>query len=220
MSTNRKKSRLLGIAFLPQFITSFVSGMFIFDSLIVSGNITESMANISNNILKMRIGILLEIITAIGVVFLGAILFITLRKQSEKIALTAFGLYILEAGLSGVKALGAFSLMNISKEYALSSSSYLLTLGKTANEFFDFAMLLLLLTFCFGGFLFYYLLFKSKVIPRALSLWGLITIIPILIGVLLAFFGLQVPFYLYLPYLPFEFVVGVWIIITGINEEM
>ena len=122
--------------------------------------------------------------------------------------------------LSGIKALGAVSLLYISKEYELSPAAYLLSFAKIANEFLDFAMLLLLLAFCIGGFLFYYLLFKSRVIPRALSLWGLITIIPILIGALLALFGFQVPFYLYLPYLPFEFVVGVWITITGINEEM
>jgi hypothetical protein len=51
--------------------------------------------------------------------------------------------------------------------------------------------------------------YKSGVVPRALSLWGLVTIVPVLIATLLAIFDYQVPQFLVLPYFPFEFVIGV-----------
>jgi hypothetical protein len=71
--------------------------------------------------------------------------------------------------------------------------------------------------FCPGGILFYYLLDKSRIVPRVLSLWGLITVFPCLIATLFAVFGYEVPFFVYLPYVPFEFVIGVWILVKGIK---
>jgi len=36
---------------------------------------------------------------------------------------------------------------------------------------------------------------------------------------LFAICGHEVPFVVYLPYVPFEFVIGVWILVKGINEQ-
>ena len=56
-------------------------------------------------------------------------------------------------------------------------------------------------------------------VPRWLSLWGFITVFPLLIGTLAAVFGYELPFAIYLPYVPFEFVIGLWILVKGIREE-
>lgn len=78
-----------------------------------------------------------------------------------------------------------------------------------------------MLPFCLGAILFYYLLYKSGAVPRILSLWGLITVPLVLIGLLSKVLGYEVPFFLYLPlpYVPFEFVIGIWILAKGINKE-
>ena len=98
MSTNKKVSRILGVAFLLQFVTSFSSGSLIQPAWLEAGNITATMRNITENPWLIRANILMDMLTALGVIFLGAVLFTTLRKQNEKIALVAFGFYILEAG--------------------------------------------------------------------------------------------------------------------------
>ncbi len=67
--------------------------------------------------------------------------------------------------------------------------------------------------------LFYYLLDQSRLVPRALSLWGLITILPILFGTLLAILGYEIPFIFYVPYVPFELVIGLWILVKGISPQ-
>jgi len=70
-----------------------------------------------------------------------------------------------------------------------------------------------------GAILFYSLLYQSAIIPRALSLWGLLTVTIVLIATLFSIFGYDVPFFVYVPYIPFEFVVGIWILVKGINES-
>jgi hypothetical protein len=221
MDTAIKPSRALGAAFLLQFMTSFISGVFLLQPLVVPGNISRSMLNIANQPLRFQATILLDMLTALGIIFLGAMLFVTLRKQGEKMALVALGFYFLEAALLAASRMAAFSLLRISQEYVITGQpEYLQSLGSLALESMDFVGgQLHMLVFCFGAILFYYLLDKSKLFPRVLSLWGLITVPFLLIWTLLAIFGYEVSFYLYLPYVPFEFVIGIWILFTGINVE-
>ena len=220
MNTVRKTSKVLGIAFLLQFITSFGSGVFLKTAWFAGGNFKETMLKIAANPLLFRINILVDMLTALGIVFLGAILYLVLRKQNEKVALTALGFYWLEVALLAVSRMNAFSLLSISQEYAASTqSAELLFLGQVVYDSMDFAgNTLHMLAFCLGGILFYYLLYKSGVVPRWMSLWGLIAIFPMLFGTLTQMFGYTTPFVFYLPYVPFEFVIGLWILIKGVPE--
>ena len=219
MNTANRTSRVLGIAFLLQFVTSFSSGVFLKPALITPGNISESMIKIANNPSLMRAYILVDVLTALGIIFLGVILFLTLRERNETIALVALGCYILEAALLAVSRLEAFSLLGMSQAYvAAGQPASLQTMANVALASMDFVgSTLHMLAFCPGGILFYYLLYKSGVVPRVLSLWGLITVLPCLIGTLLVVFGYEAPTFLYILYMPFELVIGVWILVKGVT---
>ncbi len=221
MSTDNNTSRALGIAFLLQFITSFSSGVFIKSAWLVSGDVDETMRKIVDRPWLMRANILMDALTALGVIFLGAMLFLALRKQNEKMALTALGFYILEAALLAASRIATFALLRVSQEYVTAGQpAYLQTIGNVALESMDFVGdTLHMLAFCLGAILFYYLFYRSSAIPRFLSLWGLITVFPLLVGTLLMIFDYQLPFFIYVPYVPFELVVGIWILVKGIRDE-
>lgn len=158
-----------------------------------------------------------------GIVFLGVMLFVVLRKQNETVALVGLGLYLLEAALLATSRLAAFWLLRMSEAYVAGGEvDYLLTMGNLALESMAFVGLTLhVLVFSVGGFLFYLLFYQSRLIPRWLSLWGLVTLIPILLATVAAILGYELPAVLaltaQLPYLPFEFVVGLWILFRGLN---
>ncbi len=163
-----------------------------------------------------------DMLTALGIVFLGSILFITARRQNEKMALTALGFYILEAALLAVSRIEAFSRLRISEEYVSAGQPAILqTFGTLAFDSMEFVgSTLHMLAFCLGAILFYYLLDQSRVVPRVLSLWGFITTFPLLVGTLAQIFGSTIPFIFYVPYVPFEFVIGIWILIKGIKADV
>lgn len=221
MNPANKTMRVLGAAFLLQFVTSMISGPILQPALIVSENIGETMINVANNDLLMRVNILIDMLTALGIIFLGAMLFVAVRKYDEKMGLVALGFYILEAGLLATSKLATFSLLRTSQEYvAAGRPEHLEVLGSLALESMEFVgSTLHMLAFCLAGMLFYYLLYRSRVIPRALSLWGLITVLPCLVGTLAAVFGYEMPFIIYVPYVPFELVVGIWILVKGTREN-
>ncbi len=218
MISDKNTPRLLGAAFLLQAVASAVAGLILLEPLIVPGNIIASMTNIANNTLQMRASIVLHMITAIGIVLLGALLFVVLKKQNVKIALVALGLYVIEAAILATSRIPAFSLLRISQESVIAGHpDYFLTLGNLLYEAADFGDWLHMLPFTLGATLFYYLFFKSGYIPRALALWGLIAASLALIGSVLVLLGYDVPMIVFLPNLPFEITIGVWLMVKGIK---
>ena len=219
MNPVNKTSRVLGVAFLLQAVTSLASGLIQRLILTVPGNISGTMTNIANKPWLMRVNILGEVLTALGIIFLGAILFVTLRQHNEEMALVGLGFYILEAVLLAVSRIPAFSLLRISQEYVTAGHpANLQMLGNLAFESMNFGYTLLMLPFCLGAIPFYYLLYKSGIVPRVLSLWGLLAIFPMLIATLSEIYGHVLPFYLYVPYIPFELVIGIWVLVKGVKE--
>lgn len=217
MNANRKISRILGIAFLFQFVTSFSSGVFLKSAWFVSEDMSATMLKIAANPGLLRANIFLDMITALGVTFLGAVLFVTLKRQNEKIALTALGFYILEVALLAVSRMNAFALLRFSQAYAAGQPADFLFLGQVAYEAMEFVGgTLHMLAFCLGAILFYFLLDKAQMVPRWMSLWGLITTFPMLVGTVAQMFGYTIPFVFYVPYVPFELAIGLWILVKGI----
>lgn len=227
MNPTSQTSRILGIAFLFQFFTAFTSSAIILPmatglpaSLSVPEDVSGNLIQLANNAWLMRINILGEMLTTLGIVFLGTALFITLRRQNERLALAAMGFYIIEAAMLAVSTLEAFSLLRISQEYVASGQpDDLLRSGKLAIEMMSFAYNPLhVLCFAIGGTMFYYLLDQSRLVPRAISLWGLITILPFLLGAPLTILGYEFPFLFYMPYVPFELVIGLWLFVKGVPD--
>ncbi|MFN2218588.1 MAG: DUF4386 domain-containing protein, partial [Anaerolineae bacterium] len=74
-----------------------------------------------------------------------------------------------------------------------------------------------MLFFCLGGILWYALLYSSRLVPRPLSLWGLIAICLLAVPVVLVLYrrGPTPLMILGLPYAPFELVLAVWLIVKG-----
>lgn len=207
-------TKVLGAAFLTQAVTSLASGSILL-ALVEPGDIGRTMINIADNALLMRANIFGEMITALGIIFLGAVLFVALRKQNEAIALAALGLYVLEAGLLAVSRIAAFALLRVSEGYvAAGQPASMRVMGELAFGPTTFGYTLAMLPFGVGAMLFYYLLYGSGLVPRALSLWGLLTVPLVLIGTLSVLFGNEVPFLIYLPYVPFEFTVGIWFLVS------
>ncbi len=217
MKITKKTSRVLGVAFLLQFVTSFFSGTVLNPIWSVTRDSLATMARIATHVWVMQVNILVDMLTAFGIIFLGAVLFITLRKQNEPVAMVAFGFYILEATLLAVSKMPAFALLRISQEYAADGQPAALQVaGSLALESLNFmGGTLHMLAFCLGALLFYPLLYRSRVIPRGLSLWGLIAVIPCFVATVSALFGFELPFFVYLPYVPFELVTAVWILFKG-----
>jgi hypothetical protein len=219
MNSNNNIPRLLGAALFSVAVLS-IAQMYLSLFTLLSGSISDSFINISNNLMQMRISILLALFTSVGIVVLGVLFFVVLHKQNKTIALIALGLYLAEAILLAVSKIGIFALIPISLEYVKAGapdSAYFQVLG---NLFFGvdrWGDTIHMLFFCLGGILWYYLFYKSKYIPRVLSVWGLLAVSLALMRTLLIIFDFEPSIILVIPNGLFELTVGVWLMVKGLD---
>lgn len=219
MNADNSMPRLLGVTFLVVAVATILSD-FVLKSLLGSGSISDSMVNIANNTVMMRGGILLDLIASVGIVVLAALLFVILQKQNKTIALVALGWWLVEAAVLAVSKISTFSLLSLSQEFVKAgapASSHFQSLGILFRDASTWGYTTVLLFFAIGGILFYYLFYKSRVVPRGLSLWDLIAACLVLIGGLFRVFDFDLGIIVFLPTMLFELTIGVWLIAKGIR---
>jgi hypothetical protein len=230
MNTDKKTIRLLGAAFLIVFVASMLSGSLL-DSAVGTGSISDNLVNIANNLTLMRLSILVELVTSVGIVALAALLYIVLHEQHRIMALVALGWWLAEAIILAVSKIGAFALIPLSLEYVAAGApeasptgpmGYFQTLGDFLYHGVDRqGWTIHMLFFCLGGILWYTLFYRSKYIPRVLAAWGLISVSLVTVNVLLMLydrtFGLVM--IMLAPYLVFEALIGPWLMVKGIQRD-
>jgi len=216
IETNKNTPRFIGAAFLLQALASFVGGSMLPGVLNVSDNIIDTMNDLANNALRVRVGIVVELITVIALIILSVLLFFVLKKQNFKVALVALGLRLTEVALLAGSRIETFSLLRISQaSISEGHPTYLQTLGNLTYENQEFAYAVNMVFFALGGTLFYILLFQSRYVPRALAIFGLIAAPLALIGTVIELLGYSVPLIVFIPNLPFELAIGLWLLIKG-----
>jgi hypothetical protein len=190
-------------------------------SVVGSGSISEKLVNISNSLTRIRISNLVALINCLAIVGLGVLFYAALNEENKTMALLAMGCFLAEGITLAISKIGTYALIPVSQEFVAAGaqeSSHLKTLGDflysgVDRRGYDIHMLF----FCVGGILWYYLLYSSRAIPQALSLWGLVAVCLLTIPVLLVLYNRDLTQLMAIGilYLPFEFVLGFWLMIRG-----
>jgi hypothetical protein len=208
----------MGLALLLQAFTPLISGAFLFDPLVEENNISKTLLNITQHQFVANLSVFLDIITAMGIIWLGVLFYYLLKRVNQVWAKTGMLFYVLEACMLVISKIAAFALIQISQIYSATMDQSLEVAGQVMLQVKDFSFSMAMLPFGIGAILLYYLLIKSKALPTWLSIYGLVTTIPVMIGSILSAYGIEVPLVVYLPYIPFEFFIGFFILIRGLSE--
>jgi len=168
------------------------------------------------------IGGLLEIIVALAGIGTAVVLFPVLKKQNEGAALGLVASRILESGTIFVGV--AFILTIVTLRQTGAGADALVT-GHALVSLYDRIFLLgqsFMPAVC--DLLLGFLLYRSRLVPRALSLIGIVGGPVLLVGYLAVMFGLigqRAPLagLSALPVALFEFSLGVWLVVKGFNRS-
>ncbi len=187
----------------------------------------DYLMNVSENITQVIIGVLIAFIDGIAIVGIAVFLFPILKKHNEPIALGYVGIRTAEFAVILVYLICPLLLIDLSQEYVKAGAldaSYLQTSGTLflAVRYWTLQMIYILnglLTLMFG-----YLLYQSKLVPRFISVLGLIGGAVLLPGTLLDMFGhvdtLQgAGMLVVLPGGLFELLLPIWLFVKGFNPS-
>ena len=221
MNSNRKTARIVGVLFITATVAPILG------TLVFLGPILDDFINISTNENKVLLGVLLELIAAGAVAGTAIALFPIFKKHSEGLALGYVGARIIEGVIIIVAAIGALLLLTLSREYVAGApdASSFQTLGTLFLAVRDWSSLLgPNIVLGLAALMLSYLFYQSRLVPRWLSVWGLIAAPLVLAAGLLHMFGLVDPFspikgLLVFPIAVFEMVLAVRLVVRGFNPS-
>lgn len=180
----------------------------------------DYLVNIAANTNQVITGAVLVLIMGIAIAFIPVVLFPILKKHNEVLALG----YILFRTLEVVTFLAiVFSfllLLTLSREYvhveAVNVAHYQ-TLGTVLLAAVDWTNLLTVIVFSLSALILNYIFYRSRLIPRWLSVWGLIGAILHLAGGLLGMFDFGQVGFLAAPIALQEMVYALRLIVKGFD---
>lgn len=175
----------------------------------------------------IMLGALLTFIAAAASAGIAIALYPVLRRYYEGLALGAVGFRLIEAVFYMVGAICPVLLFTVSQEFmnAGAQATFLFqNLRHSLLTVHDLAAFVFgVLAFCVGALMYYYIFYQTKLIPRWLSIWGLVAIVALLSAALFTAFDGE-PFsisgnliLLALPIALQEMVLAVWLIVKGFN---
>ena len=211
--------KLLGAVFLIVIVTTLVSSLF--TSVGGSGDISDVMVNISDDIPLARLGIIGGMANSTAIVFLAVLLYVVLSSQNKTMATVALGFWLIEAAFYAIMQLGALALIPVSQDFVASGtpadSFYQSMGGFLYDGVYQTGMTIHMWFYCMGGILWYYMFYTSRFIPRAISAFGIFAVAVGIVGLLAELAGAEAAMIFFILILPFELAIGFWLVLKGIE---
>jgi len=215
MSKIRKDSIIVGLLFIIAIFASLIGGTII-EGVITTEGYLETLADNSSN---LRFGVILELVNGIAVIGIAVILYKYIKIYSERYAVAYIGLRIIEAIACVLAAVIAMSFITLSRDFSALNLVNLNIIQNVINGFRnDILGILVPIFFSLSSFILYYTLYRIKLVPRYISIWGLI-------GVVLIFsmnvFGISgdIQMLFALPIITNELFLGFYLIIKGLKTN-
>ena len=199
MKSNKKTGRFVGILFLLIFATGIVVYQFLQGPILFSD---DFLTNTSTNSNKIIISTLLLFLSSITSVVIATILLPIFKKYSITMAFLYLAFSILSFIAISIDNINVLSMLEISLEYSKNgtgNSDILNTLGNVFYKKHWWSHYLSLLISCFPVFILYYTLYVSKLIPKVISIVGIIAVILMFIEILFSVFGNSISMNMLLP---------------------
>ncbi|WP_350285117.1 DUF4386 domain-containing protein [uncultured Croceitalea sp.] len=221
MKSNKNLGRIIGLLFLIIIATGVPSNMFRGLSSSMART-PEFLQTINIQAVQMRFVILLSFITNLMWVVVVGILYPLLKKFNPRLALAFLVFWTTSFAVALFGDLSHLSLLSLAQE-ALNSSTHdieqfqLLGLAKVKDHLWSHFMVLIL--YSSSTLLFFYYLFKTKLVPRILSAWGMVAMIIVFTASWLNIFDLYVGMYPFFHNGLHMIVFTFWLLIKGFSPN-
>lgn len=213
MKTYRKSAALAGALFLAA-TAAYMSGNALIESV---AGASDYLAHAADNRDRVILGVLLEFLNSAAVVGIAIALFPILKLCNEKIALGYVAFRAIEAVLLIVGAIGPLLLVALSREYvAADVPGDLHAIGTLIKEGSSYAFQLGMLALGVYSLAFCYLLYRFRLVPRALSVLGFIGYVALSASAAAELMGHD-GMLLYIPGALFEIALPLWLIVKGVK---
>ena len=219
MKSIRRTTIIAGVLFIIGTIAGILSIAPAIDS-------SDYLIQASANENQVIIAAIFQFIMSVAYVGFAILLYTIIRKYNESLATGFIGFRLIAGVLNIIGVVVILLILTLSQEYieaGAPDSSYFQTLGVLLRSSRDIVNhVAMILVHCIGGLMLYYIFYKTKLVPKWLSVWGFIGTMFTIVATLLVLFSLidiVTPIYigLSMPMALLEMVLAVWLIVKGFN---
>ncbi|QBD76995.1 DUF4386 domain-containing protein [Ktedonosporobacter rubrisoli] len=190
-SFNQRRAEIVIAALFLVTAAASIPGAFVLDSIL---NASNYLAQVFPNKGVVELGSLIWSINNIGIVFIAVFAFGLLRKLDEALAVGYLASRIIEGTIMMIGIASTLLLIPLSQEFLKSGApqgSWFLTIGDVLKQAKFLGLTGLSLPMLgLGGLLFTWMLFRFRLVPRVISVVGLIGYAAVLFGSIVGWFGL------------------------------
>ncbi len=184
----------------------------------------DMLGLVAANSSRLTGGAFFTLMMGISLVAMTVFLYPIFRKDSKELAM---GMVLFRGALEGtwyfLTTLGFLALIALGNEYVATGadSAALQSMGNVLYQFQDRLATIGPIFFLIGATCLYLSFYRTRLIPRWLTVWGLIGVVSSMASVLLLFFHIDTGygFYLEMVLAPQEIVMGLWLVIKGFNQD-
>jgi Domain of unknown function (DUF4386) len=223
MNTSKKIAIFVGILYIIGTVAGVLS--VVVTQPVLGG--TDTLSKISKNENSLVTGSLLVLTMGFALAMVPVLMYQILKKYNEILAL---GYVIFRGALETVTDIALATcwlfLTVISHEYesaGASNASYLQSLGAVFLKGSDSISNVMIIVFSLDALMLYYVLYRSSLIPRWISVWGIVAILLHFSTAFIKMFHIIDPgLFAYvdiinIPIFLQEMVMAVWLIVKGFN---
>ena len=220
MTEYRKIAIFAGILFITATVSSVASFMGIMEPIFSQPDYLSQLAAQRG---LVATGISLELVNNTAVIALGLVLYPVLRAYSVVLALGYLALRVGEAIFITIGDLSILTLTSLAEAFVAGGMQYTETYQISADilkSVVDWSLIIGPgLYLAANALILNYVLWRAKLVPVFLSLWGLIGAILLLIGDILAMYGIGEVLMFAAPFALQEMVLAVWLIARGFSAQ-
>ena len=229
MNTYRKNAVMAGVLYFLGTVFGVLGGViggevlssFSFGKPLVG---VDLLGIVAANSSRITGGSFLYLMMGISLMAMTIFLYPIFRKDSEELAM---GMVLFRGALEGtyyfLSTLGFLVLILLGNEYIASGadSTSLQSMGNVLYWFQGRLAPTGTILFLIGAVCLYISFYRTRLIPRWLSVWGFIGVVLYMASALLKFFNMDsgIGFYLEMVLAPQEIVMAVWLIVKGFNPK-
>jgi hypothetical protein len=219
MNAFRTTARVVGILYVAGLVIG-IGGMILIQSILGA---PDHLSAVSASSMLLAIGALLWLMPAAGDAAHGVLMFPILKQQqSERIAIGYLGFRIVNAVFVAVMVLFILLQIPLASEYIKAAGSDASFLQALSSVFMQGQLYAYNIGMSFVGIaslMLCYTLYRAKLVPRLVAVWGLVGYAIILCGSLLEVLGFNLLTIHAIPGGLWELFIGVWLIVKGFNPS-
>jgi hypothetical protein len=222
MSRDRRTAVVAGVLFIVATTASLLGRVVLLDPILKG---TDILAKVATNQSQVAAGAVFGLVAFFASASIAIALYPVLRRYSEGLALGSVGLRIIEGVLYSVGAIAVLSMVTLARDLAVAgapASSSLQDSGALLMAVRSWTGIAGTLAFYPAASMYYVVFYRSRLIPRWLSGWGIAAVAMGFSASILVVFQVIDPMttpqiVLNLPIFLQEMVLAVWLILKGFS---